>query len=910
MKRFFKYPWMIIALVTIITVFFAFQLRRAEVDNNNFRFVPANDPARLLSKKIDDTFGSQVFILVGLHRPYDSVLDADFLKTLRTYTEEIKKLPMVDKVESIVSSDYITGTSDSIVVESLVPKDFSGTTQEVETLKGRLLSWDLYRRGLISEDLQATQVLITLKITMEDAGKSDVMDTYHEIQRLARQASFKGTSVYYAGLPVLSVEISQATSKDLRFLIPLVILVVMTVLALSFRRLKGVLLPLLTVLISTIWAMGAMPLVGIRLSILSTVLPVILMAVGSAYGIHVVSHYFDEIAAEPNLSREEFENRLFVLLRRVGRPVFLAALTTFVGFVSFCFTTVVPIFEFGLFSSFGVIAAFIVSVTFIPALLLILGPEKQKAAEGKEKPFQDPLSDLIADTFTQVVRKRRTIVLLSGVLLLVSLAGLSKLVVDNVLVEYFKPTTEVARSDRFIRENFGGSKVVSVVVSSPVKGRVLKPDVLGPLDGLETYLTGSVPEVGKVMGFTDLIKRINQVFNVDAPPGGLAALPSPPAPASQPAKNGTPTQEGSFGFGFADTGTPDGGPPSAGVARTGSVSPTEPQGSLGTKGPSNPPLTDQGMADLLSRALDAGTFGTPTADRIIKNLYRLVNYHGYGYYEIPVDPRRYGKTSDEELQNLVSNYLVLLSGNISSYADDPLEPKAIRLNILLRTVGQIDTNRAIEAINRYVADRFPQDVKVDVGGTALVERSLNNLVVQSQLVSILISIFLVFLILAIYYRSIIAGLIGLTPLSISVLINFAVMGFVGIKLNIGTALVASVSVGIGIDYTIHYMAAYHHEYLATQGRGDFIRKTFYSSGKAIIFNALSVGAGFAVLMLSQFVILEDLGLLIALTMGTSALIALTLLPVLLDWIKPSFIKRPLASDAEEGALKNTVRKGE
>ncbi len=902
MKRFFKYPWLIVAGVTIITVFFAFQLRRAEVDNNNFRFVPANDPERLLSKKIDDTFGSQVFILVGLHRPYDSVLDAEFLKKLRSYTEEIKKLPIVDKVESIISSDYITGTSDSIVVEPLVPKDFSGTPQEIGTLKSRLLSWDLYRRGLISEDLQATQVLITLKISAEDAGKSDVMDTYHQIQRLAQEASFPGTSVYYAGLPVLSVEISQATSKDLRFLIPLVILVVLTVLSLSFRRIKGVVLPLLTVLISTIWAMGAMPLLGIRLSILSTVLPVILMAVGSAYGIHVVSHYFDEIAKDPNLSRQEFENRLFALLKRVGRPVFLAALTTFVGFVSFCFTSVVPIFEFGIFSSFGVIAAFIVSVTFIPALLLILGPEKRKIGEGKDRPYQDPFSDRIADTFTQVVRKRRTIVFVAMVLVLASLAGLSKLVVDNVLVEYFKPTTEVARSDRFIRENFGGSKVVSVVVTSPVKGRVLYPDVLGPLDGLETYLTTSVPEVGKVMGFTDLIKRINQVFNVDALPGGLAAPPSRFEPAAPSARTGTGSDESAFGFGFASAGSSDGKEASGAPPGSGSPSPTVSQKVQGAQPPSEPPLTDKAMADLLSRALSAGTYGSPTADSLIKNLYRLVNYQGYGYYEIPVDPHRYGKNSDGELQNLVSNYLVLLSGNISSYADDPLEPKAIRLNILLRTVGQIDTNRAIEAIHRYVADRFPKDVTVEVGGTALVERSLNNLVVQSQLVSILVSIFLVFLILAVYYRSIIAGLIGLTPLSISVLFNFAVMGFAGIKLNIGTALVASVSVGIGIDYTIHYMAAYHHEYLTTGGRGDFIRKTFYSSGKAIIFNAISVGAGFAVLMLSQFVILGDLGFLIALTMGTSALVALTLLPVLLDWIKPSFIQRPLPSDAEKGAI--------
>jgi len=115
------------------------------------------------------------------------------------------------------------------------------------------------------------------------------------------------------------------------------------------------------------------------------------------------------------------------------------------------------------------------------------------------------------------------------------------------------------------------------------------------------------------------------------------------------------------------------------------------------------------------------------------------------------------------------------------------------------------------------------------------------------------------------------------------------MGFTGIKLNIGTSMVASVSVGIGIDYTIHYMEAYKREYMASGGMGDFLSRTFTASGKAIIINAVSVGAGFAVLIFSQFIMLKHLGLLIALTMGSSALVSLTVLPVLLSVIKPKFI---------------------
>jgi predicted RND superfamily exporter protein len=277
------------------------------------------------------------------------------------------------------------------------------------------------------------------------------------------------------------------------------------------------------------------------------------------------------------------------------------------------------------------------------------------------------------------------------------------------------------------------------------------------------------------------------------------------------------------------------------------------------------------------------------SEELIWEFKRVVNHGGAAYYEIPVDPRRYGKRDLVELQQLVSGYLILLAGNIDNYANDPLEPTAIKTTVQLRTLGEEDTNRALDAINGYIKANFPGNIETFVGGSALVEQSLNRLVVQSQLVSVFISLLAVFLIIALSNKSVIAGLIGIFPLSISILLNFAVMGFLKIKLNLGTSMVASVSVGIGIDYTIHYLEAFKREYRT--GREDFLRKTFTTSGKAIIINALSVGAGFAVLLFSKFVMLGDLGRLIAFTMATSALVSLTVIPVLLLLIKPKFLKQ-------------------
>jgi predicted RND superfamily exporter protein len=463
----------------------------------------------------------------------------------------------------------------------------------------------------------------------------------------------------------------------------------------------------------------------------------------------------------------------------------------------------------------------------------------------------------------------------------ISLYGLSKIVIDNVMVEYFKEENDIYRSDKFIREKFGGSKVVNLVVEADDSETLLHPDTLSAVDGLAAYL-GKVPEVGKVMGFTDLVKRINQVFNADESPDGITGIAPSSVSFGGDDSFGFTEDDAAFGFGFVEEDAAfgfagdDGG--ETGAAERGAKVYTEAE-----------------LVALLDAA--SGTSRGLNANDLVREIKRLVNYEGSAYYEIPSDPARYGKTTKEELQRLVSNYLVLLSANISEYANDPLEPTEIKSVVQLRTLGQDDTNRALAAMEDYIDANFPKNVKTTIGGLSAVEASLNALVVQSQLISVIISLFLVFVIIAASNRSFVMGLIGIIPLSITILINFAVMGFLGIKLNIGTSMVASVSVGIGIDYTIHYIEAFKREYRLRGGKGDFLRRAFATSGKAVLINALSVGAGFGVLMFSQFNMLGDLGLLIALTMVTSALVSLTVIPVLLTSLKEDFVKRIIVQGA-------------
>jgi predicted RND superfamily exporter protein len=283
----------------------------------------------------------------------------------------------------------------------------------------------------------------------------------------------------------------------------------------------------------------------------------------------------------------------------------------------------------------------------------------------------------------------------------------------------------------------------------------------------------------------------------------------------------------------------------------------------------------------------AGKRANMSANELVRELERMANYEGYSYYEIPADPARYGKTTDEELQQLIANYLVLLGGQTEdSMSNDPLEPTAIQTMILINSQWQKDAQNVINAVNEYVAANFPKNVRVLVGGGAIQEGAIVSMVVDSQIISILISVIIVLIIVAFSYKSLAAGLIAALPLVVAILANFAVMGFAHITINVATALIASLAVGIGIDYTIHFIDAFKREY---SSGGDYLYRTFAGAGKAILINAVSVGASFGVLALSRFRVMAQFGGLIALSMGISAIVSLTVIPVLLITVTPQFI---------------------
>lgn len=176
-------------------------------------------------------------------------------------------------------------------------------------------------------------------------------------------------------------------------------------------------------------------------------------------------------------------------------------------------------------------------------------------------------------------------------------------------------------------------------------------------------------------------------------------------------------------------------------------------------------------------------------------------------------------------------------------------------------------------------------------GMPIIYMDLDKKIMRSQAFSLSIAIFLVFILLAYRLKSLIGGLISITPIILTILFNFAIMATFRIPLDVVTVLIGSVAVGIGIDYTIHFITRFKVEHARGKTKLEALDKTLETTGKAIVINALSVMMGFLVLILGNIVPMQRFGYLIALTMVISALASITVLPALLLITRAGFVGR-------------------
>jgi predicted RND superfamily exporter protein len=195
-------------------------------------------------------------------------------------------------------------------------------------------------------------------------------------------------------------------------------------------------------------------------------------------------------------------------------------------------------------------------------------------------------------------------------------------------------------------------------------------------------------------------------------------------------------------------------------------------------------------------------------------------------------------------------------------------------------------------MNDYFKAHKSKNYTIQMTGMPFVNARLDHNLLFSQIFSLLIAIVFVIGIVSIMFRSFLKGIIASTPIVATIGILYGIMGLVGIPLDIVTVLVASIAIGIGIDYSIHFISHFNHSVKRLNSVPGAIEETILLSGRAIMINFISVSAGFLVLVFSNLVAMMYFGILIALSMLGSSMGALTLLPsiFLLESKKKKIIK--------------------
>ncbi|WP_319416765.1 efflux RND transporter permease subunit [Marispirochaeta aestuarii] len=885
-----KHPKFVLAMTLIITIITGLLIPGIVINNSVRVFFPDDHPSNVKLEHLDETYGNQILMVVSLTDEEKGILTPALINHVSELVKEIETYDFVEDVKALTNTDYPVGTEEGMEVGPLIPRDFSGSGEEIEEIRRRLMDWPrMYRKMVYSDDLKATQLIISIDYDHE-ARDLDIL--YSKVVSLIREKGLSGVEYRMAGHPVITQRARAYMYHDLSILIPVVLAVILVILFLAFKRPRATLLPVITVAIATVWTFGVMALAGIEFTIITTCLPVLLIAVGSAYGIHVLNHYYDELSeTDSGLEHTELVARS---VRRVSKPVLMAGLTTIAGFMSIVTSRIVPLRMFAVFSSLGTLFSLILAMTFIPAILCLKPPKDH--AKMRDSGHAAEMRERFYIKIFSYLRSRKPALLLGTVIIIAfSIYGLTQIDIESSMLDYFPKQSTMRQHNDYIAKTFSGTNIFSLVIKGEKSGDLARPEILKVMDDLKTYLIEHHEKIGKIISYSDFIRRMNMIMNyppAEDPADGDVVTPAESSFSSDDDvefasffDDAEPEEDASFSSFFDEE---DSGKGAAG----------EVVSTIAQKKESPFPyeqyakeMTYRDFLELISEAALEKSGTELTGGELVTLIQRRFNYRGAAFDEIPCDPGRYPVETREDLADLISQYLLLYSGSLDEFADDALEPTEACMTIQMTNNATGPVAEVIKDARAFAERNFPDGYVLKAGGTAEMELALTRMVTSSQIVSLVVALVIVFIIIALAFRSILAGLIGCVPLSMAILINFGIMGLTGINLDIVTSLIASIAIGIGVDYTIHFMTNYHEERLKSGDLQQVTRNSLKLSGRAILINALAVGLGFAVLLFSGFVVLRYIGLLVAIIMGTSSLAALVLLPIILNTFRPSFMTR-------------------
>ncbi len=519
MSRIFRFiaqwPWLTLLGVLAVTVVAGrplvdlehLRFRPLAVDTSMDGMLPESDEDRKFYDHVRMAFGSDESMVVAVSS--DDVFTHESLTRIQRIVAGIEKLDGVHHVLAITNAANVRGTEDGIDIRAFV-KEVPIDPAALAELRRQALENPLYAGNLVSSDGRTAALVVQFLNFSEREFLAKRLDEH--ISRIAHDEA-GSAQVWITGGPHLRSAQGRSLTQNLVRLAPLILLALAIVLAISFRTLRGMVLPLLSVCVAVIWTLGTMAWLEKPINIVTLLVPIMLLILGVAYSVHIVSEYYDTLREDGKVSsRDAVEHTLSI----VWLPELLAGLTTIAGFLSFTVSPLAALVEFGWLMVIGVFATMIAAVTLTPALLAALG-RPRRLAVSEQAAEHGRFARAINWVAGFDLRNRRTIFAIWGVITLVACVLATRVVVGSDGIRSSLPDTSAARIDfDAVNVHLDGANGFQIVVEAKDKANFKQPENLRALESLQTWLEAQ-PEIGGTRGLVDFVKLLNRAFHADDP---------------------------------------------------------------------------------------------------------------------------------------------------------------------------------------------------------------------------------------------------------------------------------------------------------------------------------------------------------------------------------------------------------
>ena len=502
-----QFRWLIVIATFLICGAAATGILHISVSSESRDNFGPDNPQLIAFEQLEETFTRVDNIFFVIAPKTGDIFTRETLQVINDFTEEAWRTDHVNRVDSITNYQHTWADGDDLIVSSLVDFQNNGadgiTDGDLARMRSIALNEPLILNRLVSTDGRVAGINIDLHFDGDDNALVRKAEWAWERQAALR-AQHPNLDIYVTGAVMISASFSKVALRDIKTQTPLMYLFVIVMMVLLLRAVAGVVGIVITTILTMATSLGVAGWFSITLTAMSSVIPVVILTVVVAHGIHLMAIYYQQLRAgvprKPAMI-EAIEINL--------QPVFLTSLSTGVGFFSLnLLADVPPIQQIGNVVGMAVCFALIISLTFLPAFVYLL--------PSRVKPGNSMTSDLMG-RFAEVVIARRKLLLVTSGLVALTLLALAPLnIISDQFSKYFSTDLPIRTDTDFTDQNLGGLYRIEYALDAGVSQGVSNPDYLRKIDDFAEWYRGQA-QVTHVSTYTDIVKQLNQRLHNDDP---------------------------------------------------------------------------------------------------------------------------------------------------------------------------------------------------------------------------------------------------------------------------------------------------------------------------------------------------------------------------------------------------------